>query len=204
LRCGRGSLDGGEGKGDAQQCAAPEASMWPRDDARLVTGRGRSAEGRARRWQSGGGKEVRTGGANGGWRGLVASVRVREERPGRVFIGAGGRLGASEVTMTTRARVERSRDGRRRGPLRRSMVHHGRCAGRWIDATWRGPLATDGTGELPPAQRSDQRSLRRLGVHARCGYGAYGGLPTWPCTTSRLGASRHSRGVCISLKQFSN
>jgi hypothetical protein len=32
-RCGRGSSDSGEGKGDAQQCAAPEASMWPRDGA---------------------------------------------------------------------------------------------------------------------------------------------------------------------------
>jgi hypothetical protein len=131
-------------------------------------------------------------------------ARAREERPGRVFIGAGGRLGASEVTTMTRARVERSRDGRRRAPLRRPMAHHGRCAGRWIDATWRGPPATNGTGELPPAQRSDQRSLRRLGVHARRGYGAYDGLPTWPCTTSWQCASRHSRGVCISLKQFSN
>jgi hypothetical protein len=104
---------------------------------------------------------------------------------GRGFIGAGGRLGASEVTPVTHARVERLRHGRRRAPLRRAMAHHERCTGRWIDATWRGPLAMDGTGELPPAQRNDQRSLRRLGVHAQRGYGAYGGLPTWPRTTSR-------------------
>jgi hypothetical protein len=94
-------------------------------------------------------------------------ARAREERPGQVFIGAGGRLGASEVTTMTRARGERSWDGRGRAPLRRPMARHGRCTGRWIDATWRGPLATDGTGELPPAQRSDQRSLRRHSVRAR-------------------------------------
>jgi hypothetical protein len=30
--------------------------MWPREGARQVTGRGGSAEGRARRWRSGGGR----------------------------------------------------------------------------------------------------------------------------------------------------
>jgi hypothetical protein len=55
-RCGRGSSDGGEGRGNAKQCAAPGASMWPREGARQVTGRGGSAEGRARRWRSGGGR----------------------------------------------------------------------------------------------------------------------------------------------------
>jgi hypothetical protein len=55
-RCGRGSSDGGEGRGDAQQCAAPGASMWPREDARQVTGRGESAEGQAHWWRSGGGR----------------------------------------------------------------------------------------------------------------------------------------------------
>jgi hypothetical protein len=53
----RGSSDGGEERGGAQQCAAPGASRWPREDARQVTGRGGSAEGRARRWRSGGGPE---------------------------------------------------------------------------------------------------------------------------------------------------
>jgi hypothetical protein len=37
-RCGRGSSNGGEGRGNAQQCAAPGASMWPREGARQVTG----------------------------------------------------------------------------------------------------------------------------------------------------------------------
>jgi hypothetical protein len=45
----RGNSDGGAGKGDAQQCTALGASMWPREDARKVTGRGGSAAGRARR-----------------------------------------------------------------------------------------------------------------------------------------------------------
>jgi hypothetical protein len=144
------------------------------------------------------------GGANGGTAGLGAGARAHEERPGAVFMGAGGQLGAREVTTTTRTCVERSRDGRRRAPLRRPMARHERCAGRWIYATWRGPLATDGTGVLPPAQRSDQRSLRRLGVRTRRGYSAYGGLPTWPRTTSRRGASRAFPGVCISLKQLSS
>jgi hypothetical protein len=52
---GCGSSDGGEGRGGAQQCAASGASMWPREETRLVTGRGGSAEGRARWWRSGGG-----------------------------------------------------------------------------------------------------------------------------------------------------
>jgi hypothetical protein len=121
--------------------------------------------------------------ADGGARWRVR-VRARSDQ-GRVFIGAGVRLGASEVMPVTHTRVGRSQHGWRRAPLRRPMARHGRCAGRWIDATWRGPLATDGTGELPLAQRSDRWSLRRLGVRARRRYGAHGGLPTWPCTTSR-------------------
>jgi hypothetical protein len=44
-RSGRGSSDDGAGRGDAQQCAAPGASMWSREDARPVTGHGGSAEG---------------------------------------------------------------------------------------------------------------------------------------------------------------
>jgi hypothetical protein len=55
-RRGCGSSDVGEGRGGAEQCAASGASMWPREEARQVTGRGGSAEGRARRWRSGGGR----------------------------------------------------------------------------------------------------------------------------------------------------
>jgi hypothetical protein len=56
---------------------------------------------------------------------------------------------------------------------------------RLIGATWRCLLATDVTGEFTLAQRSDRRSPQRLGVRARCGYGAYGGAPTWSRATSR-------------------
>jgi hypothetical protein len=45
--CGRRSSNGALERGVAQQCAAPGASMWPREEARQVTGRGGSAEGRA-------------------------------------------------------------------------------------------------------------------------------------------------------------
>jgi hypothetical protein len=55
-RCGRGNSDGSAGKGDAQQCSSPRSSMWPREDARKVTWRGGSAEGRARQRRSGGGR----------------------------------------------------------------------------------------------------------------------------------------------------
>jgi hypothetical protein len=44
-RRGCGSSDSGEERGDAQQCAAPRASTWPREDTRQVTGCGGSAEG---------------------------------------------------------------------------------------------------------------------------------------------------------------
>jgi hypothetical protein len=84
------------------------------------------------------------------------------------------------------------------------MARHGRCVDRWISATWRGQLATGGKGEPLPTQRSDRWSLRRLGVRARRGYGTYGGLPTWLCTTSRLRVSRAFSGVFNLLKQFSN
>jgi hypothetical protein len=55
-RRGRGNSDSGAGKGDAQQCTAPGASMWPREDARQAPGLGGSAEGRARQRRSGGGR----------------------------------------------------------------------------------------------------------------------------------------------------
>jgi hypothetical protein len=128
---------------------------------------------------------------------LSGGERAREAGGRAGFIPAGGRLGASGVTLVTHTRVEKPRHGRRRASLRRPMVRHGRCAGRWIGATWRGPLATGVTGKLPPSQRSDRWSLRRLGVHTQRGYGAYGGLPTWPRATSRQSALRRSRAFSI-------
>jgi hypothetical protein len=122
-------------------------------------------------------------------------VRVRTRSgQGLAYMRAGGRLGVGGATTVAHARVERLGHGRRRAPLRRPMARHGRCTGHWINATWRGPLATDGTGELPPTQRSARRSLRRLGVRTRRGYG---GLTTWPRTTSRQSVSRRSRAFSI-------
>jgi hypothetical protein len=128
---------------------------------------------------------------------LGSGARAREARGRAGFIPAGGRLGASGVTLVTHARVEGSQHGRRCASRRRPMARHGRCAGRWISATWRSPLATAVTGELPPSQHSDRWSLRCLGVHARRGYGAYGGLPTWPHAMSRQSALRRSRAISI-------
>jgi hypothetical protein len=45
------------------------------------------------------------GGANGGWRGSVAGARAREERPGRVFKGTGGRLRGRGVNHVAGARA---------------------------------------------------------------------------------------------------
>jgi hypothetical protein len=47
-RCGRGGSDGSEERGGAQQCAALEASMWPREDVRQVPGLRGSAATEAR------------------------------------------------------------------------------------------------------------------------------------------------------------
>jgi hypothetical protein len=66
-RRARGNSDSGAGRGDAQQCAAPGASMWPREDARPVTGRGGSVEGRARQRQSGGGRGNSGSGDRAAW-----------------------------------------------------------------------------------------------------------------------------------------
>jgi hypothetical protein len=55
-RRGCGNSHDGEDRGWAQTRAAWKASMWPREDARQVTGLGGSTEGRARRWRSGGGR----------------------------------------------------------------------------------------------------------------------------------------------------
>jgi hypothetical protein len=150
------------------------------------------------------GRLAHRGGVNGGRRCSVAvCVRARKGR-GPAYIRAEGRLGASGVTPVTHTRVEGSLHVRRGAPLRRPMARHGRCAGRWIGATWRGPLAMTDKGELPSSQRSDRWSLRCLGVRARRGYGAYGGLPMWPRSTSRQSALRRSWENFNSLTQFSN
>jgi hypothetical protein len=116
---------------------------------------------------------------------LGGGARAREAGGRASFIPAGGRLGASRVTPVTHARMEKPRHGRRRASLQRLMARHGWCAGRWIGATWHGPLATSVTGRLPSSQRSDRWSLRRLSVRTRRRYDTYGGLPRWPRATLR-------------------
>jgi hypothetical protein len=133
--------------------------------------------------------------ADGGARRWLG-VRVRQDR-GLAYILTGGRLGVSGVTPVTHARVERPRHGRLRASLRRPMARHGRCAGRWIGATWHGPLATGVTGRFPPSQCSDWWSLCCLGVRTRRGYGMFGGVPTWPRATSRQSALRRSKAFSI-------
>jgi hypothetical protein len=90
-------------------------------------------------------REVHTGGANGGRRGSVAGARAREEPPGQVFVGAGGRLGTSEVTTVTHAHVERSRQGRRRG----------RSGGQW-----RAMGGAPASGSTPPGSAHLPRTTR--------------------------------------------
>jgi hypothetical protein len=87
------------------------------------------------------GRKVCTGGANGGRRGSVADARSHEERPGWVFIDAGGRLGELEVNHITGARAAWAA---RRDDMRRSggpMASSGWHAGEWETATWHRPSA---------------------------------------------------------------
>jgi hypothetical protein len=156
----RGALGegcGNSGSGDRgarlDQHVARGALVTHKGGFMSLRGRGLRPEGgahRRRQWRNGGGSgQMRVRVRRGqGW-----LISVRE-----VGWGRWGHVGAT----CTRGEV----GGMATSPLRLPMARHGRCAGRWISATWRGPLATDGTGVLPPMQRSDQRSLRRLGVHA--------------------------------------
>jgi hypothetical protein len=73
----------------------------------------------------------------------------------------------------------------------------GGAPGRWIGATWHGPLAPGVTGEFPPSQRSDRWLLRRLGVRAQRGYDTYDGVLTWLRATSQQSALRCSKAISI-------
>jgi hypothetical protein len=77
------------------------------------------------------GRGFAPGGANGGRRGSVVGARECEERPGRVFIGAGGRLGGRGVNHVAGARTAWAA---RRSDVRRSggpMACGGWHAGEW-------------------------------------------------------------------------
>jgi hypothetical protein len=111
------------------------------------------------------------------WRTTAARVgtRAREGRPGLAYKQAGRSVGVGRNVPVPLARVGRPR------------AWPATCAAPAANGTPRAvrrpadqrhlaqPLATDGTHECSPVLRSDQRSLRRLGVRARSGYGAYGG-----------------------------
>jgi hypothetical protein len=89
------------------------------------------------------GRGFALGGANGGRRGSVAGARAHEERPGRVFIGAGGRLGGRGVNHVAGAHAAWEAT---RGDVRRSggpMACGGWHAGEWELATWHRPSARE-------------------------------------------------------------
>jgi hypothetical protein len=140
------------------------------------------------------------------WRTAAARVetRAREGRPGLAYKRAGRSVGVGRNVPVPLARVGRPR------------AWPATCAALAANGTPRAvrrptdqrhvaqPLATNGTHECSPALRSDQRSLRRLGVRARSGYDTYGG---GRCGRARRRARTRS-GVpgakCISLICFQN
>jgi hypothetical protein len=107
--------------------------------------------------------------------GSGGNARAREERPGRVYMGAEGRLGGHGVNHVTGARAAwaaRRCDVRRRG------------------GQWRAAVGTPASGNWPPgavqplavvthsgflARRMDRWVHRRLGVRARRAYGRWRG-----------------------------
>jgi hypothetical protein len=140
------------------------------------------------------------------WRTAAARVETRalEGRPGLAYKRSGRSVGVGRNVPVPLACVGRPRawpvtcaapaaNGTPRAVRRPADQRH-----------LAQPLATDGTHKCSPTLHSDQRLHRRLGVHARSGYGAYGG--------GRRGrARRRARtrsgvlGVkCISLICFQN
>jgi hypothetical protein len=134
----------------------------------------------------------------GAWRWL--GVRARQGR-GRVFILAGGRLGASGVTLVTHARVEKPRHGRQRA-----------SGGQWraTGGAPAGGLAPPGTVHLPRASRGISRH-RSAATRGRSGASACtpdaGTTRTAvanvaACATSQQIALRRSKAFSNSLIQF--
>jgi hypothetical protein len=111
------------------------------------------------------------------WRTAAARVetRAREGRSGLAYKCAGRSVGVGRDVPVPLARVGRPRawpvtcaapaaNGAPRAVRRPADQRH-----------LAQPLSTNDTHECLPALRSDQRSHRCLGVHARSGYGTYGG-----------------------------
>jgi hypothetical protein len=109
------------------------------------------------------------GGGSGG------SARARGERPGRVYMGAEGRLGGRGVNHVASARAAwaaRCCDVRRRGGQWRAAVGTP-ASGNWPPGTVQ-PLAVV-THSGIPVRRMDRWVRRCLGVHAQCAYGRWRG-----------------------------
>jgi IS5 family transposase len=109
------------------------------------------------------------GGGSGG------SARARGERPGRVYMGAEGRLGGRGVNHVAGARTAwaaRCCDVRRRGGQWRAAVGTP-ASGNWPPGTVQ-PLAVV-THSGIPAWRMDRWVRRCLAVHAQCSYGRWHG-----------------------------
>jgi hypothetical protein len=140
------------------------------------------------------------------WRMAAARVetRAREGRPGLAYKGVGMSVGAGRNVPVPLARVGRPR------------AWPATCAALAANGTPRAvrrpadqrhltqPLATNGTHECSPALHSDQRSHWRLGVHARSGYGAYGGGRRGRARRRARTRSGVPGANCISLIFFQN
>jgi hypothetical protein len=110
------------------------------------------------------------GGGSGG------NARARGERPGRVYMGAEGRLGGRGVNHIARARAAwaaRRCDVRRRGSQWRAAVGTP-ASGNWPPGAVQ-PLAVV-THSGFPARRMDRWVRRCLGVCARRAYGRWRGM----------------------------
>jgi hypothetical protein len=109
------------------------------------------------------------GGGSGG------SARARGKRPGRVYMGAGCRLGGRGVNHVTGARAAWAAR---------------RCDVRWHGGQWRTAVGTPTSGNWPPgavqtlavvthsgilARRMDRWGRRCLGVRVRRAYGRWRG-----------------------------
>jgi hypothetical protein len=88
------------------------------------------------------------------------------------------------------------------------MAHGGSPASECAQAAWHRPKPLTRVMNLrctvAAARSSDRGVSQHLGVHARCGYDAYGGALTWPHTTSRLERALAFASKNSSLSRFSN
>jgi hypothetical protein len=130
--------------------------------------------------------------------GLGGNACARGERPGRVYMGAGGRLGGRGVNHVAGARAAWAA---RRCDVRRPMACGGWHADEWKLATWHHPNAR---GRRP--QWHSGAAHGPLGPPLpRCARAARVRPMAWHASaTSRVGALWRSRAVGIPLNGFQN